>query len=83
MNKYQGYPIRDSIYNCMCALNHCMKDAAKVDRKGSIAANRRLRRDLKEVIDRLQYVRKLSIQRSNQEKELRSLHKERVNADLS
>lgn len=82
MNKQPSYPIRDNIYNCIGALEHALKDAAKVDRRGIRTSNRRLRKELKEVIQRLQYVRKLSIQRVNQEKELRSIHKEMVNADL-
>lgn len=77
-----GYPIRGGIINCIYALEHSLKDAAKVDRRGIRTSNRRLRKELKEVILHLQHLRKLSIQRANQEKELRSIHKEMINADL-
>ena len=85
MNRQKGkpeYPIRDGLVNCMHALEHCLKDAAKVDRRGVRASNRRLRKELKEIGLRIQYLRKLSIQRVNQESELRSIHKEMQHADL-
>lgn len=79
--RYPNYPIRDGVINCIGALNHCLKDAAVVDRRGMKTANRRLRKELKVIAQHIEHLRKLSIQRTNQEILNRRIQKEMIDAD--